>query len=237
MNKIITLFIAFIAVLGLNSCQKVIGQGPVVTEERNVDAFTRIESEFPGEVILVQGAVQLVKAQAQENIMKDLQTTVSNGVLKIKIKNGLRLSTGSSLKVYVTIPVIERLSLMGSGNLVADDIVSEDIDLKLTGSGDMHIGNLECSSLYSELTGSGSMTISGGNAPELKVRLTGSGDLKAQNLSAVDADVRVTGSGSATVRASRTLNATISGSGNINYYGNPSVTQSVTGSGKVKRKD
>ncbi|RYE00266.1 MAG: DUF2807 domain-containing protein [Sphingobacteriales bacterium] len=236
MNKLITLLIAGIFALSLNSCKKIIGQGPIVTEERNVAAFTMIEAEFPGDVVLVQGTGQMVKAQAQENIINDLYTTVNNGILTIKLKNGLRLSTGS-LKVYVTIPVIERISLMGSGNVTADQVISPDLDIKLTGSGNMEIGNLESGNVYSELTGSGNIKIAAGAASYLKVRLTGSGDLKAQNFSAVDAVVTLTGSGSATIRASNTLNAVISGSGNINYYGNPVVTQNVTGSGRLKKKD
>ena len=237
MNKLITLLIAGMLVVSLNSCKKIIGQGPVVTEERSVAAFTMIEAEFPGDVILVQGANQMVKAQAQENIINDLYTTVDNGIVKIKLRNGLRLSTGSSLKVYVTIPVIERISLMGSGNVTTDQVSSPDLDIKLTGSGNMEIGNLEADAVYSELTGSGNINIAGGNTRDLEVRLTGSGDLKAQHFSAVDATVTLTGSGSATVRASRTLSAVISGSGNVNYYGNPAVTQNVTGSGRVKKKD
>ncbi len=237
MNKLITLLIAGLLALSLNSCKKVVGQGPVVTEERSVAAFTMIEAEFPGDVVLVQGANQMVKAQAQENIINDLYTTVDNGILKIKLRNGLRLSTGSSLKVYVTIPVIERISLMGSGNVSTDQVISTDLDIKLTGSGNMEIGNLEADVVYSELTGSGNINITSGTTRDLSVRLTGSGDVKAQNFSAVDATVTLTGSGSATVRASNTLNAVISGSGNVNYYGNPAVTQNITGSGRLKKKD
>lgn len=237
MNKLITILIAGILALSLHSCKKIIGQGPVLTEERSVDAFTKIEAEFSGDVVLVQGAGQMVKVQAQENIINDVYTTVNNGILKIKLKNGLRLSTGTSLKVYVTVPQIERISLMGSGNITADEIVSPDLDIKLTGSGNMTIAQLESHSVYSELTGSGNISITAGTTRDLEARLTGSGDLKAQNFSSVDAAVTLTGSGSATVRASNTLNAVISGSGNINYYGNPTVTQSVTGSGRLKKKD
>lgn len=236
MNKLITLLIAGILTLSLNSCKKIIGQGPVVTEERSLDAFTMIEAEFPGDVVLVQGHNQLVKAQAQHNIINDLYTTVDNGILKIKLRNGLRLTTGSSLKVYVTVPVIERISLMGSGNVSTDQVTGTDLDIKLTGSGNMEIGNLEANTVYSEQTGSGNITIAGGSAHDLSVRLTGSGDLKARNFSAVDAEVVLTGSGSATVSVTNTLNAVISGSGNINYYGNPAVTQNVTGSGRLKKK-
>ena len=237
MNKLITLLIAGILALSLHSCRKIIGQGPVVTEERSVDAFTMIEAEFPGDVVLLQGAGQMVKAQAQENIINDLYTTVNNGILRIRMKNGLRLSTGTSLKVYVTVPEIERISLMGSGNITADEVASPDLDIKLTGSGNMTIGQLESNSVYSELTGSGNISITSGTTRNLQARLTGSGDLKAQNFSSLDATVTLTGSGSATVRAGNTLDAVISGSGNINYYGNPTVTQSITGSGRLKKKD
>ncbi len=237
MKKIITIVAASLALIHLNSCEKINGKGPVVSEIRTVATFSKIESEFPGDLILVQGAVQEVKAQAQENIIGDLYTTVSNGILKIKMKDGLRLSTGNSLKVYVTIPLVERLSLMGSGNIeVNEGIESNNLDLKLTGSGNLNISEVESEQIYSELTGSGNIKIEDGNTNTLTLKLTGSGDFKAENLNCNDANVTITGSGSATVRVKNKLNATISGSGNINYYGNPTVTESISGSGRVKKK-
>ena len=237
MKKVITILAASIALVGFQSCRKIIGQGPVVSELRVVEPFTKIESEFPGDVVLVQGDVQEVKAEAQENIIGDLYTTVSDGVLKIKIRNGLRLITGSSLKVFVTIPNIEKLSLKGSGNIDADNgIESEQLELKLSGSGSFNISRVESERIHSEQTGSGNIKINAGNTDELTVRITGSGDFKGENLYSKDADVSVSGSGSATVRASNNLNAKISGSGNINYYGNPRLTENVSGSGKVKKK-
>lgn len=237
MKKVITILAAIISLAGSISCEKMVGKGPVVSEFRVLERFNKIESEFPGDVVLLQGNIQEVKAQAQEDIIGDLYTTVSDGTLKIRIRNGLRLSKGSSLKVFVTIPEIEKLSLKGSGNIeVENGIVSDDLALFLNGSGNFNISSIESDDLYSELTGSGNIKISGGSTDRSRSRLTGSGDVKAENLQSRDAEVSLTGSGSATIRVSHTLKATLTGSGNINYYGDPVVTGNVTGSGRIKKK-
>lgn len=237
MKKAITVLVAFIALIGSQSCRKMVGKGPVVSETRVVEAFNKIEAEFPGDIVLVQGPVREVKAEAQEDIIGDLYTTVSNGTLKIKIRNGLRLSNGSSLKVFVTIPEIAELSLKGSGNINAEKgIVSDNLALLLKGSGSFNISDIECIDLYSEITGSGNIKIDGGHTDLLRLRLTGSGDFKGEKFNSKDAEVSLTGSGSANIRVSDTLKATLTGSGSINYYGDPVVTQNVTGSGSVKKK-
>jgi hypothetical protein len=68
------------------------------------------------------------------------------------------------------------------------------------------------------------------------VTITGSGDYNGANLSSHQASVTCSGSGSATVQASETLKVHISGSGNVEYIGDPQITEEVvTGSGTLHK--
>ena len=61
-------------------------------------------------------------------------------------------------------------------------------------------------------------------------------DYTGKDLQSADTKVVVSGFGSATVSASDTLDVRITGSGNVDYYGKPEVTQTITGFGKLSSK-
>jgi hypothetical protein len=65
--------------------------------------------------------------------------------------------------------------------------------------------------------------------------ISGGGSYKARNLQSARAEVDIDGLGSASVRVSEHLGATISGGGSVEYFGDPSVDQDVSGFGHVKK--
>ncbi|RQO29708.1 hypothetical protein DBR32_15340 [Taibaiella sp. KBW10] len=241
MKKILSacvILLSLVALTGLSSCRKVIGQGATVTEERVLANFTRLQTSISGAVYVSEGPVQQVKIEAQQNIIDIVESTVENGVLKLKLKSNTMLSNSSQLKVYITIPKYREISVMGSGSVKAtQSFSSNDIDLKVTGSGDIDIDNLVSTNFYSEITGSGNINVVAGTTQSLVLRITGSGDFYGKDFKSKDAEVTITGSGSATVRATNSLKARISGSGNINYYGIPTTDVNITGSGNVRHQN
>lgn len=222
----------------LNACNKDNINGPIVQEERALAPFTQINSEISGDVILVQNDIQKITVQAQENIIDDIRTEVVGGQLNIYLKNRPRLTTGKGFKVYITVPKVNRLVLNGSGDIEAQNEITlaENMELVLKGSGNFDLPKLVCEDLYAELIGSGKINIDGGIVDEMHLKLKGSGNFNAAQLATNKAWINLTGSGNATVRVTENLYATISGSGNIYYYGNPIVTENISGSGKIKRK-
>lgn len=237
-SSLIAIVLVITGIASLSSCRKVIGEGPVLAEERIVANFTEVETSIPGAVYLSEGTTQQVRIESQQNIINVVETKVEDGVLKLKLRNNTILANNSNLKVYISIPKYRAISLMGSGNvMVENSLNSHDMDVKLTGSGNMEIDRLYGNNLYSELTGSGNIRINAGTVESQTVRITGSGDYDARNMNSNHAEVTITGSGNATVKASNSLKARISGSGNVYYYGNPVTDVSITGSGNVKHQN
>jgi hypothetical protein len=117
------------------------------------------------------------------------------------------------MSVEVEVPALTALTLSGSGNIVAEDVAAESLEVTLPGSG--------------TITGSGTAT-------GLDVTVAGSGMVQFTRLVAHDVRAVVSGSGSVFVTASASLDASVSGSGAIVYAGNPQdVTQDVSGSGAI----
>jgi hypothetical protein len=86
------LYILTFSLLFLSACHNddiwgIRGEGPVVSETRNIAGFHQIYLSIDGEVILRQGPVQEVAIEAQENILDILETRVRKGKLEIDFKN------------------------------------------------------------------------------------------------------------------------------------------------------
>ena len=68
------------------------------------------------------------------------------------------------------------------------------------------------------------------------VDILGSGRYQAEGLESQEAKVDIKGSAEATVNVIERLDARITGSGSIEYIGNPTISQEVRGSGKLRRR-
>jgi hypothetical protein len=209
------------------------GKGPVQTEIRSVSDFHAIDMSIAGDVEVSEGETFFVEVQAQENLLPILKTEVSGGTLKIYFDE--IVSYSENVKVRVSAPAFDQLSLGGSGTIKAmTPIRAEKMELNVAGSGDIFINQGEFGSLETAIAGSGGIELSG-KANSMKSDIAGSGDVKAKNLTANELRVEISGSGSVTCDVTQTLKASIAGSGDVYYSGQPVVDADVSGSGSVKK--
>jgi hypothetical protein len=221
------------AVLAL-SCNVSVMSGETIKETRDVGQFSSISLTISADVYLTQGTVQKVEVEGDKNSLQELETVVTNEVLKIQKKKPV----GGNIEkvvIYITIPEIEGLNVSGSGDIKAQSgIKTDELDMAVSGSGSIDIKDLTVREVSATITGSGNIDIVSGQAQsELDVVITGSGSFSAEGFSADEADITITGSGSATVWAVKELETNITGSGNVNYKGNPQVNANATGSGRT----
>ncbi|NRB48948.1 MAG: DUF2807 domain-containing protein [Saprospiraceae bacterium] len=206
------------------------GDGPIVEQTLNLDDFSGIELSLPIEVILTQGDVQQVVVQGKQNIIDELERDVRNGVWDIETRDCVR--DIGNMKIFITIPEIDELSIAGSGEIFGDNIfIVNDVELEISGSGNMDLA-MEGDDFQATITGSGNIKMEG-VADELDLKITGSGDIAAFDMDALRARVEITGSGNAEVRVQDELDVKISGSGDVRYKGTPSLDVSISGSGRV----
>jgi hypothetical protein len=123
---------------------------------------------------------------------------------------------GSDVVVEATMPKLTGIEASGSGDVDADGIDADALDVRSDGSGGIALT---------------------GTTGRLALNLDGSGDAHASGLKAREADVAVGGSGSADVRADQRLDVKVDGSGDVHYQGDPDLTKHVDGSGDVSRAD
>lgn len=215
--------------------EQVIGNGNVRQQARQVEHFTGLSMELPGQLELRMGNNENITIETDDNLEPLIETVVDNGVLRIRpSKRRLNLRT-QNLKIVVNARQIELLTLGGSGSINADKLHSPRLKLVLGGSGKMNVQEIRSESLSVSVGGSGTMTGASGRADKVAISIGGSGNVDLGKVTALNTTVSIGGSGNVKVWPKDALSVSIGGSGNVSYYGDPKVSKSVAGSGSIRR--
>ena len=236
MKKLVVVILLLVAGLFIfPSCEKVVGEGPLVTQTRTVGNFTGVSSEMSGKVNFTIAPDYKVEITAQQNILDVLNTNVVNGVLHIDLKNNVRVREHEDLLINITAPYADYFRLSGSGNMnVQGDITANSLKVTLSGSGDITVQNaVIADKIDTDISGSGNISIAGGSAVNEDVDISGSGKVEMAGVDAQNAVTHTSGSGDVKLALSTNLDAHISGSGSVYYHGNPIISTHISGSGRV----
>lgn len=251
---LILILLFFIPSLACGSftTNSVVGSGKIETQTIEVSGFDRVLLEGFGDVYIEQGQSESLSVQTDANIIPLLNIEVRGRELRLGTKHGVEVTPSESITYNLTVKNLNSISLSGSGNFYVEPVKSGDLMVSVPGSGNISLKGLNTANLSVDLNGSGNITIEAINAKTVDASLKGSGDIKlegnantqtvtlsgsgnylAGNLQTDISDVSIPGSADVTVWVNNQLNARINGSGEIKYYGQPTVDQSGSGSGKI----
>ncbi len=235
LNRMMIAGLLLSAPLIFQSCRKVVGEGPVVTEIRTTGNFSGIDMSISGELYYTQGADYKVEIKAQQNILNEIEAVVSGTTLKIKEKShNVNLKPDDRIVVNITAPDVNSLSVSGSGNIHATTPIEPNIlALNISGSGGINLSEVVSSSLNATVSGSGNIFIGAGTVAGQTLRVSGSGNIDVVGVSGQTATATISGSGNIKLFPSQSLHAKIAGSGNVYYKGTPAITSEVSGSGSI----
>jgi hypothetical protein len=217
--------------------ERISGSGNSSTEDRNTGSFSGVETVGSMNVIVLQGASHAVRLEGDDNLLEYVETEVDGDVLEIRPRRGYNLRPRAGLKIYVTAPYFDKLSITGSGKITSQSKITSPrkMVVDITGSGDIE-ADVDAPEVNSEITGSGTIRLKG-TTKRFTSEISGSGDTFAWDLLSEEAKVEIAGSGNVQLFASKNLNVEIAGSGDVQYKGNPSVSTSKAGSGTIKKVD
>jgi hypothetical protein len=255
MKRKTNIIIMLVFMGGLTSCLGILcinGDGVFASEERREAGFYEIENTTSANVLFTVSDEYSVRVEADRNIMEYIHTSVSAGVLEIEIKGTRCIRPARTPVVFVSGPALSRIYLGGSGDMFADTLSGDRIDMVNTGSGNIVV--YHASATEAGITNSGSGSITGRHlySDELSVSISGTGDVIAvgeldvlnitsagtgimagDDLSANFCNALLSGSGNVYVNVIDELIATISGSGNLYYTGYPDIYENISGSGRI----
>ncbi|MGV8879127.1 MAG: head GIN domain-containing protein [Sphingobacteriaceae bacterium] len=232
-----SLLCAAIIITGFSSCRMFgceSGSGNQIIEERKVADFSKIQISGAYKLILRQDSIpSVLKITADDNLMKDIQTNVSNGKMEIKMKGNY--CNSDPILIYANVRQLTAIEGSGANEISSDGVINtKDFELELSGTNKV---TLELNASVLRTKGSGSTEINlSGQAGEHWVELNGSGNLNALNLATGKYHIETSGASHCKINVLNELNVRTSGSGNVKYRGNPkSVNNSQSGSSSVTK--
>lgn len=236
MKRIIALVFLALLLINCSKNQVVVGSNNIITQEKQLSAYDRIEVLGSYDVIFTDGEVGKIKIKAPDNILPLIQTEVSDGLLKIGAEKN-RYKVKEPIIIYV--PVNSRLKqvdIKGSADIYSEkNLETKTLNVGIYGSGDARLA-VDVSSLALEVVGAGDIRVSG-RAKDLSIDISGSGDVEVPNLKAEKAAISISGAGGVSAYVTENVDISIAGSGDVTIKGNPKkVKQKINGSGGVNVK-
>jgi hypothetical protein len=213
---------------------RVAGSGQITEVQRTVQGFKGIDLEVPAQVKVIQGEVEGVTIETDDNITALIEAVVEKDQLKLRLARRGGGIKPSSLKITVQARTVESMAIAGAGSFQADKLKGINLTTRISGSGDIRIGALDVDNLTLAISGNGDFTAAG-RADTVNIGISGSGHVKTANLASKHVKLGISGSGDAKLWATESLTVSISGSGDVAYYGDAAVTQSVSGTGRIKK--
>lgn len=213
--KLKLLFILLISSL-LVSCKLngIKGNGDLVTENRTIEGFNKIDISGNFDVEIFVGDPSNIEIIAESNLLEYIKTKVKKNTLYIMTKENLR--PREDLKILISVPTLLAIDCSGVNDVFAQGINSDRFDIDLSGAASINIS---------------------GNTVYLKIDISGAADLMARDFITEDIKIDVSGAANAEVFASRSCDAEVSGAGYIELYGDAKdVNMDISGAGSLERK-
>lgn len=233
------------------------GSGNLVEDVRELNGITAVSLATAGHLSIKLGSTESLRIAADDNLIELIEAEVSNGELRIHTKNGVYLAPTGSVRYYLTVRDLKKISVYSSGDIQAPNLKADKFSItvassgdvsidaleattlrvEIVSSGDVNLGSLKADALYVNISSSGDLKIAGGEVGAQDIALNSSGDYTAPNLASNEAKAQLNSSGSATIRVSENLTANLNSSGDLRYYGNPAASVKTNSSGDVAKMD
>jgi hypothetical protein len=206
----------------------------VVTEERSVAGIAELELSGIGTLRLIQGDTESLFITAEEAVLPQLTSEVTNGRLVIAPLGSF--STSEPVTYELTVTDLTAIALSGSTEIEGEEFTTERLTVELAGSSTLTLAALTANDLTLTLEGSAEAELAGEVARQ-RIELSGSSTYLAAELASQEVEITAGGSSEATLLVSETLDAEVEGSATVEYHGDPTVRDDISGAGSLEPLD
>ena len=146
MKKFFALFIALCTFAAVSAAD-IPGNQDLKQESRIVTEFQQVVVTADFNIKLDYAISPKVTVEAESNLLPYIITEVKGKTLNIYVEKKSRLAPNYPITITLSTSMLNKLQFKGEGNINADGIPSDKMDLSLAGKGQCNITNLKTGSL------------------------------------------------------------------------------------------
>jgi len=230
-------FLNLIIVSGLlfaSSCYFSSNFGPIVEEERNVTDFYKLKVSSGIDVKLSQGNRHRVIIKANEDIIDDVVTEVTNGTLKLNI-NRRWFGFGGNVDAEITFVELNSIDVSAGSDVESTEPLEfDEIEIEASSGSDLKL-ELEAYSVDLRIS-SGSDAYLKGSSRNFTAKASSGSDISAFDFEVEDATLECSSGSDVKTFVTGTLNVKASSGSDVTYRGNPQLLDINTSSGSDLNK-
>lgn len=195
-------------------------------EERKIDHFEGFSISKTMRAIVTQGDEESLKIEAEESVLKQIQTKVENQFLSISLKNQNQNSNEINVIVHIMVKNLRIIQVSGVSQVIGkSNFQLNDIIVQVSGVSSVKL-NINSKNILVQLSGV-SNAVFQGNVNDAKFQVSGASKLKASSLVAQRVNVQVSGTSKAYVNAQKELSYGVSGISYLYYVSNPKIIKAT----------
>lgn len=215
----------------------------IPAETRALAPFKRIQLSGSTTVNLVQDTNGPLVIGAAPRAAPRITAKVSGDTLYVYASDNYRwwkslFGRGQASTPQLTIHFkdLDAIEVTGGVRIAARDVHVPSLNIDGSGGTSLQIDDLRVSTLRVSADGALKAVLAG-QVTDQSISVSGAGDYQAAKLASDNATVDVSGAGKIVVNVRKRLDARISGAGVVEYLGDPVVKESISGIGRVKRRE
>lgn len=142
-----------------NDNRRITGNGYVKELTFDVDDFESVDLEGVANVYIETGLDQQVTIEAYENILTYIIVEVVGDELIIRFKDNLSVNSDEEIRVDISMPEIQDVTLSGVGNFYLSGPPQESLSIEIDGVGNIEAYDLPVYNGITEINGTGNIEI------------------------------------------------------------------------------
>ncbi len=206
-------------------------EGSGLMKERTLDAegFTRLSVCCGFGVHLTLGDEEGIQVEGDSNIVDHVVARREGSLLQVKYDDDfVQYDPSEPVQVNVTMRDVEDIALYGGADFTADSLSTFELKLAASEGSAFHISELNAEQLEVQLSSSSRLEVLDGSMDSQNARLSSGSDYLV-NAETPDVELHLRGGSQAMVRASETLNIEASDGSRVEFYGDPTVSEDLSG--------
>lgn len=239
MLKYIGLFIilSLLSISPIRGQQNVRGSGYILTQQRETGFFHSIEVSRNISVFIVQGELQPVTIEADDNLFPYIKMVVRDNILKVYIPDTINIVRFTDMNVLISMPSISTLMARQFSTIDGSPQIWNAKNIELKASTGSRIKLATHASAIKISAQTSAIIELKGKCEQLEAELKTAARLYARNLETDKAQLQLATGAKAEVKVNGAIDYNLSGNARLEIRGNPTVIKSEVNSGSKIIRD